>query len=71
MKVGYYDIKFDLDQIIEEELPYTGHYYEHQGELNQDIQDLFAFPMNNSEDMPVYRFSFDECESIAHVFEET
>lgn len=70
MKAQYHDIQFNLDQILQEELPYTRAFYSDGEELKQDIKDLFSFPSANSSNMPVYTLSLAECQNIGETFEE-
>lgn len=64
MKAAYHKIDFNLPEILSEELPYTSAFYADQGELRQDLKDLFAFPLNNADRMPFYTMNVSESISI-------
>lgn len=54
MQVVNKPIKFDLETVVAEEVPFLSTFYRYKGELNQDVCDLLAFPVQNQEAMPFY-----------------
>lgn len=54
MQVVNKSIEFDLETVVAEEVPYLSTFYRYQGELNQDVCDLLAFPVANKAAMPFY-----------------
>ncbi|MND53000.1 putative acid--amine ligase YgiC [compost metagenome] len=54
MLVQHHPIKFDIEQVTTEEVPFLNTFYRHKGELDQDIRDLLDFPVKNQEAMPFY-----------------
>lgn len=70
MKAAYHEIDFNLPEILAEELPYCSAFYEDQGELKQDLKDLFAFPLANAKNMPFYTMTTDEAAKIHRSAEE-
>lgn len=54
MQVVSKQITFDLEQVVAEEVPFLSTFYRWNGELNDDVQDLLAFPVANHKAMPFY-----------------
>lgn len=54
MQVVTKSIEFDLETVVAEEVPFLSTFYRYQGELNQDVCDLLAFPVANKAAMPFY-----------------
>lgn len=54
MQVVSKQITFDLEQVVAEEVPFLSTFYRWNGELNDDVQDLLAFPVANQKAMPFY-----------------
>lgn len=54
MQVVNKPIKFDLETVVAEEVPFLSTFYRYNGELNQDVCDLLAFPVANKAAMPFY-----------------
>lgn len=54
MQVVHKKIRFDLEEVVAQEVPYLSTFYRYNGELNQDICDLLAFPVANKDAMPFY-----------------
>lgn len=68
MKAVSHNINFNLNRLIEEELPIMGAFYESEGDFKQDVKDLFAFPLKNSEAMPFYTVKESSCSNIYGTF---
>lgn len=69
MQVKYYPIKFNLNSILDEELPFMSAFYRERLELNSDVRDLLAFPMNNSHAMPFYTLRAESVASVMDTFD--
>jgi len=52
-------INFNLEDVVKEEVPFMSVFYRQKGELNDDVQDLLAFPIANKEAMPFYTIKDD------------
>lgn len=78
MHCTYHNIGFDLNETMKAELPYTQALYRHEpkegqaaadAEFHKDVREYFAFPLANTENMPVYNLPLSACADIETVFE--
>lgn len=70
MQVVNKPIKFDLETVVAEEVPYLSTFYRHKGELNQDVCDLLAFPVANQSAMPFYTIKESTTYTLNKQFED-
>lgn len=78
MHCNKYAINFDLDQLMDEELPWTQAFYREEpapgqvkGNFYQDVREYFEFPMKNQQEMPVYELHLSSCAAIETTFERS
>ena len=64
ISLNYAAVPLHLDELIATELPFCQTLYNHQHELHQDIQDCFAFFLENQEQLPLYCLSHSTAEHI-------
>lgn len=69
MKVIYKPITFDFSTVVEEEVPYLSTFYREGWQLNRDVSDLLAFPLNNKQAMPFYTIKEPATEKLNAQFE--
>ncbi|AFH14808.1 glutathionylspermidine synthase [Pseudomonas phage Lu11] len=78
MHCTHYDINFDLNKMMNEELPYTQAFYRQAPGQSQaacdaafykDVHDYFDFTLKNSRNMPVYELPLSACAEIETTFE--
>jgi glutathionylspermidine synthase len=66
-------IKFDLNTILIEELPWTQAFYREgslaDGVFKQDVTDYFAYPLAHQADMPFYVLKQSSCADLETTFE--
>lgn len=70
MQVVTKRIKFDLETVVAEEVPYLSTFYRYKGELNQDVCDLLAFPVANQAAMPFYTIKESTTYKLNQQFED-
>ena len=70
MQVVNKPIKFDLETVVAEEVPYLSTFYRYKGELNQDVCDLLAFPVSNQSAMPFYTVKESTTYTLNKQFED-
>ncbi|MFK4132458.1 glutathionylspermidine synthase family protein [Pseudomonas luteola] len=71
MKAVYHDIGFNIDEIVQQELPKMSAFHADNGELRWDVHDLFQFPVDFSSEMPFYTISEANADKAAYIFEDT
>lgn len=57
MKVTYHKVDFPIEQILEQNLPWTREFYSSQAELNSDVRELFHFFTENKDNLPFYNLT--------------
>lgn len=70
MQVVFKKINFDLETVVAQEVPYLSTFYRSNGELNQDIRDLLAFPVTNKDSMPFYTIKESTTYKLNQQFED-
>lgn len=70
MQVVHKPIKFDLETVVAEEVPFLSTFYRYKGELNQDVCDLLAFPVANKGAMPFYTIKTSTTYKLNTQFED-
>lgn len=69
MQVVFKQIEFNLEDVVAQEVPFLSTFYRYQGELNQDVQDLLAFPVANQAAMPFYTIKDSTTYTLNEQFE--
>lgn len=70
MQVTYHNISFDVKDVAREELPMTDFLYKQDKSFWHDVEDLFAFPIENKKAMPFYTMSTPAAEKMAETFSQ-
>jgi glutathionylspermidine synthase len=65
------DIDFDLDKMVQEELPLMSTFHrDRDGIPNWDVQDLFAYFSEFSQEMPFYTLKAENAAKVGYTFED-
>jgi len=67
MKVTYHKVEFPIDQLLEQNLPWSRNFYTDQNELKSDVTDLFEFFIKNKDNLPFYNLTEREGVHIQQV----
>ncbi|QNR53810.1 putative glutathionylspermidine synthase [Pseudomonas phage phiK7A1] len=70
MKVVHKRISFNVNTVIEEELPYMNTFYRSRGQLKEDVMELLEFPIKNQAAMPFYAIKDSTTYRLNQQFED-
>lgn len=70
MKVVNKRIDFNVNTVIEEELPYMNTFYRSKGQLKEDVMELLEFPIQNQAAMPFYTVKDSTTYKLNQQFED-
>lgn len=70
MKVVHKKIRFNLEEVVGQEVPFLSTFYRYKGELNQDVCDLLAFPVQHQGAMPFYTIKESTTYTLNKQFED-
>lgn len=69
MQAVYENTSFDLEDVVAEELPFMSAFYRSGSELNTDVKDLLAFPVQHEDHMPFYTIRHSTTFKVAEAFD--
>lgn len=76
MHCNKYAINFDLDRLMDEELPWTQAFYREEpapgqtkGHFYEDVREYFAYPLKHHDALPVYELNMSSCAKVEADFE--
>lgn len=69
MEAVFKKIKFDVKQVMQEELPMTEFLYNSNAQLSADLHEYLEFPTQNKNEMPFYSLKASSANNLARTYQ--